>query len=96
MVGFIGNITQIVQVVAAAAQPYLMDLVAVFVFGLAGFIIAEVVLGYLHNKHVQSLGKQMADTTTLAVNALQNMLTMYLVGTQAEKVVDSKKEQAKQ
>lgn len=96
MVGFIGNMTQILQVAAAAAQPYLFDLLMVFIFGISGFIISEVILSYLHNKHVQSLGKQMADTTTLAVNAVQNMLTMYLVGTQAEKMADSKKDTAKQ
>jgi hypothetical protein len=59
-------------------------------------VVATLGLEYFHNRHVEQLGKQMADTTTLAVNSIQNLITMEITGNQAKQIIDSHNEDKQQ
>ncbi len=91
---FVGNITDVVQILTASVQPYILDIVLMFVVVVASTLALE----YFHNRHIEQLGKQMADTTTLAVNSIQNLITMEITSNQAMQIVESHtqdKQQAK-
>ncbi|MGC9113282.1 hypothetical protein [Acidilobus sp.] len=89
---FVGNMTQISEVVVSAVQPYLLDLVMIFVVGIVGYLV----LDFFHNRHVEKLGQQLADTTTLAINAVQNMLTLDVTTKQASYIMDKKSQETEQ
>jgi len=89
---FVGNITDVVQILTASVQPYILDIVLMFVV----VVVATLGLEYFHNRHVEQLGKQMADTTTLAVNSIQNLITMEITGNQARQIVESHNEDKQQ
>ncbi len=89
---FVGNVTDVVQILTASVQPYILDIVLMFVV----VVVATLGLEYFHNRHVEQLGKQMADTTTLAVNSIQNLITMEITGNQARQIVESHNEDKQQ
>jgi uncharacterized membrane protein YidH (DUF202 family) len=76
------------QVVSAVASAGLANVLEVFltIFGLA--IGAYLIMDYLHNKHMENLGKQMADTTTIAVQSIQSMVTLAIAAEQGMDITD--------
>jgi len=78
--------------IAMYVQPYFLYIVIMFVF----VVVATFGIEYFHNKHIENLGKQMADTTTLAVNSIQNLITMEITSNQANNILQEHKAENKQ
>jgi uncharacterized membrane protein YidH (DUF202 family) len=76
------------QVVSAVASAGLANVLAVFltIFGVA--IGAYLFMDYFHNKHMEYLGKQMVDTNTIAVQSIQNMVTLAIAAEQGMDITD--------
>jgi len=76
------------QVVSAVASAGLANVLEVFltIFGVA--IGAYLIMDYFHNKHMENLGKQMADTNTIAVQSIQNMVTLAIAAEQGMDITD--------
>jgi len=79
------NGTQVVSAVAASSLGIFLT-IALAVFGTV--LIAYLVMDYLHNKHMENLGKQMADTNTIAVQSIQNMVTLAIAAEQGMDITD--------
>jgi hypothetical protein len=45
-------------------------------------------MDYFHNKHMENLGKQMAETNTVAVQSIQNMVTLAIAAEQGMDITD--------
>jgi len=79
------NGTQIVSAVASAGLANVLE-VFLTIFGVA--IGAYLIMDYFHNKHMENLGKQMADTNTIAVQSIQNMVTLAIAAEQGMDITD--------
>jgi len=79
------NGTQIVSAVASAGLANVLE-VFLTIFGVA---IAATIIGvYFHHKHIESLAEQMADTTTMAVQSIQSMVTLAIASEQGMDITD--------
>ena len=84
MIG-IFNVTQIVSAIASS------DLSIFLTVGLATFgavVIAYLIMDYLHNKHMENLGKQLVDVATVAIQADQSMLAVAIAAMQGMDITD--------
>jgi hypothetical protein len=79
------NGTQVVSAVASAGLANFLD-VFLTIFGAA--VGAYLVMDYFHNKHIENLGKQMVDTNTIAVQSIQNMITLAIAAEQGMDITD--------
>ena len=76
------------QVVAAISSAGLANFIALLItiFGAADG--AYLIMDYFHNKHMENLGKQMVDTNTIAVQSIQNMVTLAIAAEQGMDITD--------
>jgi len=79
------NGTEIVSAIAASGLANFLA-AALAIFGAA--VVAYLVMDYFHNKHVENLAKQITDTTTVAVQAVQNMVTLAIAAEQGMDITD--------
>jgi arginine exporter protein ArgO len=56
------------------------------IFGAA--IVAYLAMEYFHNKHIENIAKQMADSTTMTVQSIQNMITVAITAKQGMDITD--------
>jgi hypothetical protein len=76
------------EVVSAVASAGLANVLAILLT-IAGLIItAYFVTDYFHNKHMENLAKQMVDTNTIAVQSIQNMVTLAIASMQGMDITD--------
>ena len=79
------NGTQVVSAVASAGLANFLAAVLT-IFGAA--VVAYLAMDYFHNKHIENLAKQMTDTTTMTVQAIQNMITVAIAAEQGMDITD--------
>jgi len=79
------NGTQVVSAVAASDLGIFLT-VALAVFG--AVVIAYLVMDYLHNKHMENLGKQLVDVATVGIQADQSMLAVAIAAMQGMDITD--------
>ena len=79
------NGTQVVSAVASAGLANFLTAVLT-IFGAA--VLAYLAMDYFHNKHIENLAKQMTDTTTMTVQAIQNMITVAIAAEQGMDITD--------
>ena len=84
MIG-IFNGTQVVSAVAASSLGIFLT-VALAVFG--AVVIAYLVMDYLHNKHMENLGKQLVDVATVGIQADQSMIAVAIAAMQGMDITD--------
>jgi len=79
------NATQVVSAIASS------DLSIFLTVGLATFgavVIAYLIMDYLHNKHMENLGKQLVDVATVAIQADQSMLAVAIAAMQGMDITE--------
>ena len=79
------NVTQVVSAIASS------DLGIFLTVGLATFgsvVIAYLIMDYLHNKHMENLGKQLVDIATVAIQADQSMLAVAIAAMQGMDITE--------
>jgi len=84
MIG-IYNGTQIVSAIASSDLGIFLT-VALAAFG--AVIIAYLVMDYLHNKHMENLGKQLVDVATVGIQADQSMLALAIAAMQGMDITE--------
>ena len=79
------NGTQVVSAIASSDLGIFLT-AALTVFG--AVIIAYLVMDYLHNKHMENLGKQLVDVATVGIQADQSMLAVAIAAMQGIDITD--------
>jgi hypothetical protein len=79
------NGTQVVSAVAASGLANFLA-AALTIFGAA--IVATIILVYFHHKHIEGLAEQIADTTSMAVQSIQSMVTLAIAAEQGMDITD--------
>jgi len=79
------NGTQVVSAVASSGLAIFLT-VALAVFG--AVVIAYLIMDYLHNKHMENLGKQLVDIATVAIQADQSMIAVAMAAMQGMDITD--------
>ena len=82
------NITNATAIVAAVASSGLANVLEVFLTIFGAAVGAYLIMDYFHNKHMENLGKQMAETNTVAVQSIQNMVTLAIAAEQGMDITD--------
>jgi hypothetical protein len=82
------NITNATAIVAAVASSGLANVLEVFLTIFGAAVGAYLIMDYFHNKHMENLGKQMAETNTVAVQSIQNMVTLAIAAEQGVDITD--------
>jgi len=82
------NITNATALVAAVASSGLANVLEVFLTIFGAAVGAYLIMDYFHNKHMENLGKQMAETNTVAVQSIQNMVTLAIAAEQGMDITD--------
>ncbi len=81
----ISNITALMEsMTATGLGPFLSFLVVIFGVTAGVWLVFD----FLHNRHVEQLAKNMVDTTSIAVQSVQNMVTMAITATQGMDVTE--------
>jgi hypothetical protein len=79
------NGTQIVAAVSSMGLgSFIVMLLSIFGAGVGAWIVMD----YFHYKQTEALSKQMVDTTTIAVQSIQNMVTMAIASEQGMDITD--------
>ena len=79
------NGTQVVSAVAASGLGIFLT-AALTIFG--AVVIAYLIMDYLHNKHMENLGKQLVDIATVGIQADQSMVAVALAAMQGMDITD--------
>jgi len=79
------NGTALVSAVAASGLANFLAAVLA-IFGAA--VVAYLAMDYFHNKHIENLAKQMADSTTMTVQSIQHMVTVAITAKQGMDITD--------
>jgi len=79
------NGTQVVSAIAASDLSIFLS-IALAVFGTV--VIAYLVMDYLHNKHMENLGKQLVDAATVGIQADQSMIAVAIAAMQGMDITD--------
>jgi uncharacterized membrane protein YidH (DUF202 family) len=82
------NVTNATALVAAVASSGLANVLEVFLTIFGAAVGAYLIMDYFHNKHMENLGKQMAETNTVAVQSIQNMVTLAIAAEQGMDITD--------
>jgi len=82
------NITNGTALVSAVASTGLANFIALLITIFGAAVGAYLVMDYFHNKHIENLGKQMVDTNTIAVQSIQNMITLAIAAEQGMDITD--------
>jgi len=79
------NGTQVVAAVSSMGLgSFIVMLLSIFGAGVGAWIVMD----YFHYKQTEALSKQMVDTTTIAVQSIQNMVTMAIASEQGMDITD--------
>jgi hypothetical protein len=76
------------QIVAAVTSMGLGSFIVMLLSLFGAAVGAWIVMDYFHYKQTESLSKQMVDTTTIAVQSIQNMVTMAIASEQGMDITD--------
>jgi len=79
------NGTEVVSAVASAGLANLLTAVLT-IFGAVA--VVYLVMDYLHNKHMENLGKQLVDIATISVQANQSMIAVAITAKQGMDITD--------
>jgi cell division protein FtsW (lipid II flippase) len=79
------NGTQVVSTIAASDLSIFLS-ITLAVFGTV--VIAYLVMDYLHNKHMENLGKQLVDAATVGIQADQSMIAVAIAAMQGMDITD--------
>jgi len=82
------NITNGTALVSAVASTGLANFIALLITIFGAAVGAYLIMDYFHNKHMENLGKQMVDTNTIAVQSIQNMVTLAIAAEQGMDITD--------
>jgi len=82
------NITNGTALVSAVASTGLANFIALLITIFGAAVGAYLIMDYFHNKHMENLGKQMAETNTVAVQSIQNMVTLAIAAEQGMDITD--------
>lgn len=75
----LSNITSLMTAMAGIGLgPTLTFLLVLFTVVAGVWLVSS----YIHDRHIEALAKGMTDTTTMAVQSIQNMVTMAIAATQ--------------
>jgi len=82
----ISNMTQVVAGVSSLGISNLISFIIVLFISVIG---SYALLDFLHNKHMETIAKQSNEATTMAIQHIEQMVSMAITSTQAMDITDS-------
>jgi len=83
------NISDTAQIVASISSLGVSNLISFIIVLFIAFIGSNVILEYMHNKHMEAISKDNAEVANMSMQHIEQMTSMAITSTQAMDITDS-------